>query len=73
MTALKKEQRCQDLVEEQWKDRQEDLLNPELRGYVNEHGELHRLEYWYLDWFDGASIQVQQDAAAWSQMQGMIG
>ena len=22
----------------------------ELRGYVNEHAELHRLEYWYLDW-----------------------
>ena len=30
----------------------------ELRGYVNEHKELHRLEYWFLDWFDGASIMV---------------
>ena len=107
MTALKKEQRCQDLVEEQWKDRQQDLLNPEyealcfdyvaphtfndqaegywrwqfswggpsdeLRGYVNEHGELHRLEYWYLDWGDGAHVLVAQDAAAWTQMQEMIG
>jgi len=45
----------------------------ELRGYVNENRELHRLEYWYLDWFDGASIQVQQDSAAWSQMQERIG
>ena len=44
----------------------------ELRGYVNEHGELHRLEYWYLDWGDGASIQVNQDAEAWSQMQEMV-
>ena len=44
-----------------------------LRGYVNENRELHRLEYWYLDWFDGASIQVQQDSAAWSQMQERIG
>jgi len=45
----------------------------ELRGYVNEHKELHRLEYWYMDWFDGASIQVNQDDAAWTQMQEMIG
>ena len=33
----------------------------ELRGYVNEHKELHRLEYWYLDWGDGASLLVDQD------------
>jgi len=115
MTALKKEQRCKDLVAQEWKDRQQDLKNPEyealsfdyvephtftergvfppyiqaqgywrwqfswggpsdeLRGYVNEHGELHRLEYWYMDWFDGACVQVQQDADAWTQMQEMIG
>ena len=45
----------------------------ELRGYVNEHGELHRLEYWYLDWGDGAFVPVAQDAEAWTQMQQMIG
>ena len=45
----------------------------ELRGYVNEHRELHRLEYWYLDWGDGAHLQVNQDADAWTQMQEMIG
>ena len=45
----------------------------ELRGYVNEHKELHRLEYWYLDWFDGAHVLVAQDADAWGQMQEMIG
>jgi hypothetical protein len=107
MTALKKEQRCKDLVAQEWKDRQQDLKNPEyealsfdyvephtftdqaegywrwqfswggpsdeLRGYVNEHGELHRLEYWYMDWFDGACVHVQQDADAWIQMQEMIG
>jgi len=44
----------------------------ELRGYVNENRELHRLEYWYLDWFDGACHQVAADADAWSQMQEMI-
>jgi hypothetical protein len=111
MTTLKKEQRCQDLVQEQWKDRQQDLIardgsdrefeglsfdyvaphtftdqaegywrwqfswggpGDELRGYVNEHKELHRLEYWYLDWFDGASIQIQAEHAAWELMQQNI-
>ena len=45
----------------------------ELRGYVNEHGELHRLEYWYMDWYDGAKLEVQPEADAWTQMQEMIG
>ena len=44
----------------------------ELRAYVNEHDEIHRLEYWYLDWGDGAHVLVQQDAEAWAQMQEMI-
>ena len=44
----------------------------ELRGYVNENREIHRLEYWYLDWGDGAHVLVQQDAEAWTQMQEMV-
>ena len=44
----------------------------ELRAYVNEHREIHRLEYWYLDWFDGAHVLVQQDAEAWGLMQDYI-
>ena len=44
----------------------------ELRGYVNENKELHRLEYWFLDWFDGASVPVQPDSMPWTQMQEMI-
>jgi len=31
------------------------------------------LEYWYLDWFDGACLQVKPEAAAWTKMQEMIG
>jgi len=106
MTALKKEQSCQDLIEERWKHRQETLKDPnyealsfdyvephtfgdqpegywrwqfswggpsdELRAYVNEHDEIHRLEYWYLDWGDGAHVLVDQDAEAWAQMQQLI-
>ena len=44
----------------------------ELRAFVNEHREIHRLEYWYMDWFDGAHLLVQQDAEAWSQMQELV-
>ena len=44
----------------------------ELRGYVNEHKELHRLEYWFLDWFDGASLLVSPGSREWGQMQEMI-
>ena len=106
VTVIKKEPTCAELVDEQWRERQEDLKDPEyealgfdyvephtftdqaegywrwqfswggpsdeLRGYVNEHAELHRLEYWYLDWGDGASLLVDQDAAAWTQMQEMV-
>ena len=44
----------------------------ELRGYVNEHKELHRLEYWYMDWMDGAKLEVQRDQLPWQRMQEMI-
>ena len=44
----------------------------ELRGYVNEHKELHRLEYWFLDWFDGASLLVRPGSQPWTQMQELI-
>ena len=97
---------CKSLVSSRWKDRQEDLKDPEyealgfdyvtphtftdqiegfwrwqfswggpsdeLRAYVNEHKEIHRLEYWFLDWGDGAHVLVQKDAEAWGQMQQLL-
>jgi len=44
----------------------------ELRGYVNENKELHRLEYWFLDWFDGAKLPVPPGSMPWNQMQEML-
>ena len=112
VTVIKKEPTCAELIHDRWKDRQEDIKDPEyealafdyvephtfndqtegywrwqfswggpsdeLRGYVNEHGELHRLEYWYMDWFDGAHLLVQprlphpESTDAWAQMQEMV-
>ncbi len=43
----------------------------ELRAYVIIDNSIHRLEYWYLDWFDGASIAVQA-GDAWDMMQEKI-
>ena len=106
--ALEKdyEKTCAERIKEQWKDRQEDLKDPEyeplsfdyvephtftdqlegywrwqfswcgpsdeLRAYVNEHGDIHRLEYWFMDWMDGAKLQVPAEHAAHQQMQEMV-
>ena len=33
----------------------------EFRYYVNADGSVHRVEYWFLDWFDGAHIKLTGD------------
>ena len=43
----------------------------ELRAYVNEHKEIHRLEYWFMDWMDGATLELQP-GPEWQRMQGYI-
>ena len=49
----------------------------ELRAYVNLDKSIHRLEYWFLDWGDGAKIDIPKGEEheynhAWSQMQEMV-
>ncbi len=44
----------------------------ELRAFINKDNTIHRLEYWFMDWFDGAKLEVQQDQPAWQRMQEMI-
>ncbi len=36
----------------------------ELRFYADIRGECHVIEYWYMDWFDGAKHVVTDDTAA---------
>ena len=43
----------------------------ELRAYVNRDDRIHRLEYWFMDWFDGAKLELQP-GPEWEQMQKMI-
>ena len=47
----------------------------ELRAYVNELKEIHRLEYWFMDWMDGAKLELQPVDSwptEWQRMQEMI-
>ena len=44
----------------------------ELRAYVNENKEIHRLEYWFMDWMDGAKLELQPDEPSWQRMQDYI-
>ena len=43
----------------------------ELRAFVNENKEIHRLEYWFMDWMDGAKLELQP-GPEWDQMQEMV-
>ena len=46
----------------------------EFRIYVSPDKSVHRIEYWYLDWFDGAHVTLgtQQHSDAWSHMEDMV-
>ena len=44
----------------------------ELRAYVNRDDRIHRLEYWFMDWMDGAKLELQPDEPAWQRMSEMI-
>ena len=41
----------------------------EYRAYVNEGNRIYRLEYWFLDWFDGASRRIYPGNIAWDIIQ----
>ena len=41
-------------------------------AYVNELREIHRLEDWFMDWMDGAKLELQPDEHAWQRLQEMI-
>lgn len=46
----------------------------EFRIYTDNHNNIKRIEYWYMDWFDGASVDCTQnttirDAVIW-QLEG---
>jgi hypothetical protein len=46
----------------------------EFRIYVNPDKSVHRIEYWYMDWYDGAKVTLspQQHSDAWSHLEDMV-
>ena len=46
----------------------------EFRIYVNPDKSVHRIEYWYLDWYDGAKVELDEKlhGDAWSHLADMV-
>ena len=46
----------------------------EFRSYINPNKSVHRIEYWYLDWFDGAKVTLdkQQHGDVWEKLEQMV-
>ena len=46
----------------------------ELRAFVNENKEIHRLEYWFMDWYDGSEVILDKDCNTqmWNEMVIML-
>ena len=46
----------------------------EFRIFVNPDKSVHRIEYWYLDWFDGAHVTLGavQHADVWAKLEEMV-
>ena len=46
----------------------------EFRIYINPDKSVHRIEYWYMDWYDGAKVTLdkQQHGDAWSHLEQMV-
>ena len=46
----------------------------EFRIYVNPDKSIHRIEYWYMDWYDGAKVTLdpEKHSDAWSHLADMV-
>jgi hypothetical protein len=46
----------------------------EFRIFVNPDKSVHRIEYWYLDWYDGAHVTLSPEthSDAWSHLEEMV-
>jgi hypothetical protein len=44
----------------------------EFRFYMDENRKPVRIEYWFMDWFDGAKVTVRPDSADWATLADMF-
>ena len=44
----------------------------EFRAFLNADHDIDYIEYWYLDWFDGASINLPRDSKSWEVVEDFV-
>ena len=44
----------------------------EFRAYLNADHDIDYIEYWYLDWFDGACINIPKDSKSWEVVEDFV-
>ena len=44
----------------------------EIRAFLNADHDIDYIEYWYLDWFDGASINIPRDSKSWEVVEDFV-
>ena len=46
----------------------------EFRIYINPDKSVHRIEYWYMDWYDGAKVTLSPEthSDAWQLLQDKV-
>ena len=46
----------------------------EFRIYVNPDKSVHRIEYWYMDWYDGAKVTLSPETHSdvWEKLEQMV-
>ena len=44
----------------------------EFRAFLNADHDIDYIEYWYLDWFDGASINIPRDSKSWEVIEDFV-
>ena len=44
----------------------------EFRAFLNADHDIDYIEYWYLDWFDGAFINIPRDSKSWEVVEDFV-
>ena len=44
----------------------------EFMAFLNADHDIDYIEYWYLDWFDGASINIPRDSKSWEVVEDFV-
>ena len=43
----------------------------EFRYFINPNGLIHRIEYWFMDWYDGANLTIADTSKDYDMLKGL--